>query len=234
MREEGDARGTWLLRRLQERYNISLREYVSTYIARARRDPFKVLVATILSQNSTDKAAHRAFEALERSVGVSPQQIAAAQTRRLMSLIRVAGLHRQKARTLRSVSRIILERYGGSIGGLLSLPPEQARRELMSLPGVGPKTADVLLATLGLYPTVPVDTHIARVAKRLGLVREGAGYEEIRRVLDALFESGDRHRAHLLLIAHGRKTCRAINPLCHECLLAPACRYYRERRGRGQ
>jgi len=105
----------------------------------------------------------------------------------------------------------------------LSLPLEEARRTLMQFSGVGPKTADVVLLFSAKKPTVPVDTHVNRVAKRLGLAPPGGEYEVVRKNLQALFDPNDYLAVHVLLIAHGRKTCKARHPLCTECPVNMYC-----------
>jgi len=225
--------GGEVLRRLREAYRVGAEEYVSLLAYHRSGDPFRVLVATILSQNTTDRAALLALEELERRVGVTPRDILRAGRRRVEGAIRVAGMYRAKSRFIVGVSRVIVERFGGSAWRLLEGGPDVVRERLLRLPGVGGKTADVLMVTLGLSQTVPVDTHVRRVSTRLGLVPVGAGYEEARRMLDEAFGGEDRHLAHLLLIAHGRRVCRAVNPRCGDCVLRDVCRYYSEARGGG-
>ncbi|GBC71214.1 Endonuclease III [Candidatus Calditenuaceae archaeon HR02] len=220
--------GEEILRRLRTQYRIQAEEYVSLYTHLQSRDPFRVLVATILSQNTTDKAALNALKTLERDVGLTPPAILEAGKRRVEKAIHIAGMYRSKARFILEVSRIVMERYGGDMWNVLKGDAEGVRERLMSMPGVGGKTADVLLATLGIARTVPVDTHVRRVSARLGLVDEGASYETIRKRLEEVFSPDSRHLAHLLLIAHGRNVCRARKPMCRECVLNDLCKYYRE------
>jgi endonuclease-3 len=105
----------------------------------------------------------------------------------------------------------------------LSLPLDEARKTLTEMPGVGPKTADVVLLFSANKPTVPVDTHVNRVAKRLGLAPANGGYEEVRLSLQSLFDAKDYLAVHLLLIAHGRKYCKARQPLCPQCPVNAYC-----------
>ncbi|MGQ9479544.1 MAG: endonuclease III domain-containing protein, partial [Thermoproteota archaeon] len=102
-----------------------------------------------------------------------------------------------------------------------------ARNELMSLPGVGPKTADVMLLFAGGKPTFPIDTHVFRVSRRLGAIGDKDGYEEARRKLMEVFPSGAYLKTHLLLIEHGRRVCRARKPLCKSCVLLEYCSFGR-------
>jgi endonuclease-3 len=103
------------------------------------------------------------------------------------------------------------------------LPFEDARKALMQFPGVGPKTADVVLLFSAKQPTIPVDTHVNRVAKRLGFAPMNGDYEAVRDSLQQLYDSSDYLAVHLLLIAHGRKTCRARHPLCDVCPVNAYC-----------
>jgi endonuclease-3 len=103
------------------------------------------------------------------------------------------------------------------------MPLEDARQELLSLPGVGYKTADVLLVFAGERDVLPVDTHIFRIAKRLNIAPPKAGYEEVRLRLEELIPRGRRGEAHMLLIQHGRRYCRAQNPLCEKCPINYLC-----------
>ncbi|MEM2067189.1 MAG: endonuclease III [Nitrososphaerota archaeon] len=225
--------GDEILKRLRERYSIEAEEYISLYTYLRSRDPFEVLIATILSQNTTDRAALQALQTLEKRVGLTPLKILRAGTRRIQSAIRAAGMYRSKARFIWAVSKIVLERYDGSLWRMLEGDVGVVRERLMALPGVGGKTADVLLATIGIAQVVPVDTHVSRVATRLGLAEEGTGYEEVRKRLEEVFTPESRHLAHLLLIAHGRRVCRARKPMCEVCVLNDLCRYYRRLRNAG-
>jgi endonuclease III len=188
-----------------------------------KRDPFETLVTTILSQNTADTNTARAFESLSKQFEITPEALANAPQAEIEAAIRPAGLYRSKARTIREASHLILEKYGGSLAPILALPLEDARIALMQVSGVGPKTADVVLLFSAGHPTVPVDTHVNRVAKRLGFAPEKADYEEARASLQALFDPADYLLVHLLLIAHGRETCKAQRPLCSQCPVCKCC-----------
>jgi len=190
-----------------------------------RRDQFQTLIATIISQNTADANTQRAFECLSTQFEVTPKALAEAETCKLEACLHVAGLYQTKAKTIQSVSKIILERFGGSLESVLSLPLNEARATLMQLPGVGPKTADVVLLFCANQPTIPVDTHVDRVSKRLYLAPNDGDYEVVRLSLQSLFEPKDYLQVHLLLIAHGRKYCKAIKPLCRECPVNRSCPY---------
>lgn len=186
-------------------------------------NPFEALVRTIISQNTTDQNTFRAFENLSKHFEIKPEALAKAELPRLEESIRVAGLHRHKARAIVQVARKIQEEYGGEIAVVLAKPFQDARETLLRFPGVGPKTADVVLLFAAEQPTLPVDTHVNRVAKRLGFAERKGDYESVRRSLQHLFSPPDYLKVHLLLIAHGRKYCKSRRPLCNECPISLYC-----------
>ena len=192
-------------------------------LVKPKNDPFETLVVTIISQNTADRNTARAFENLSKQFEVTPQALSQAETSKIEACLYVGGLYRSKAKTIKTVSKIILEKFHGSLKPVLSLPLEEARKTLTELPGVGPKTADVVLLFSANQPTIPVDTHVNRVSKRLGLAPANGGYEEVRLSLQSLFDPKDYLAVHLLLIAHGRKTCKARRPRCHECPVYDYC-----------
>jgi endonuclease-3 len=137
--------------------------------------------------------------------------------------LKVAGLYRNKAKTIKQISKIILEKFHGNLKPILSLPFEEARKTLLQLPGVGPKTADVVLLFCSGKPTIPVDTHVNRVTKRLGLAPEDGDYETVRKSLHSLYDPKDYLAVHVLLISLGRKYCKAMNPKCKQCPINTLC-----------
>ena len=132
-------------------------------------------------------------------------------------------MYRNKAKTIRQVSKTIQERYDGDLKPILSLPIEEARKTLMQLAGVGPKTADVVLLFSAKQKTIPVDTHVNRVSKRLGLAPTKGNYEVVRQELQSIYDPRDYMQVHALLILHGRKYCKARAPLCKECPINMLC-----------
>ena len=184
---------------------------------------FETLVQTILSQNTNDRNSEAAMRKLREHYKINARTLAKARVSELIPYIRQAGLYRSKAPRIIETSRIIVERYGGRLGKVLNQPYQQAKEELMTLPGVGPKTADILLAFVAKNPVIPVDTHIARVTKRLGIARSKANYEEIRTHLEALIPPQERVRVHLSIIAFGREICRAPKPRCAICPINKLC-----------
>jgi endonuclease-3 len=190
---------------------------------RSSSDPFETLIVTIISQNTNDRNTVRAFENLSKRFDIKPEVLAKAETSQVEDCLRVGGLYRNKAKAIKQVSTIILEKYHGSLQPILSLPLEEARKALMQLPGIGPKTADVVLLFSAKQPTIPVDTHVNRVAKRLGFAPANGDYEAVRMSLQSLYNPTDYLIVHVLLIAHGRKYCKAGRPLCHECPVNAYC-----------
>jgi endonuclease-3 len=189
----------------------------------AKRDPFKTLIVTIISQNTADRNTARAFERLSKRFEIKPEALAKAETSQIEETLHVAGLYKNKAKTIKTVSTIILEQFHGSVQPILSLPLEEARKALMALPGIGPKTADVVLLFSAKQPTIPVDTHVNRVAKRLGFASANGDYDAVRNSLQSLYNPRDYLAVHVLLIAHGRRYCKARRPLCEQCPVNMHC-----------
>jgi len=187
------------------------------------RDPFKTLIITVLSQATADKNTVRAFENLSRRFSITPEALAKASVEEIENTIRVGGLYRNKSRVIKAISNVILEQFNGSLDFIYSLPLEEARRILLNISGVGPKTADVVLLFCAGKPTVPIDTHVNRVSKRLGLAAPKADYEGVRRALETLYSPEDYLLVHLLLISLGRKYCKARKPLCKPCPVNTLC-----------
>jgi endonuclease-3 len=182
-------------------------------------DPLAELILTVLSQNTSDTNSGRAFVQLMRHYP-SWEAIASAPTGELAATIQPGGLARQKAPRIQAILRAVAERSPDwDLSFLETMPLEEARAWLRSLPGVGPKTAAcVLLFSLG-RPALPVDTHVERVSKRLGLIPEKATAEQAHGLLEALVEPADYYRFHMLLIKHGRRVCAARKPACERCPL---------------
>jgi len=188
-----------------------------------KRNPFETLIMTIISQNTMDRNTSRAFENLSNRFEITPEALANAENSQIEESLKVAGLYKNKAKTIKQVSKTILETYHGTLAPILSLPLEEARKALTQFSGIGPKTADVVLLFSAKRPTIPVDTHVNRVAKRLGLAPANGDYEAVRKNLQLLYNQGDYLAVHVLLIAHGRKYCRAVHPLCEDCPVNMHC-----------
>ena len=177
--------------------------------------PFELLVAVILSAQATDKSVNLATRTLFKHAN-TPQAIAKLGVEGLSSYIRTIGLFNSKAKNVIEMCRILLEQHGGEV--------PQAREALEALPGVGRKTANVILNTAFGQPTIAVDTHIFRVANRTGL----APGETVRDVEDHLLQVVPPeylHDAHHWLILHGRYTCVARKPKCPECPILELCEF---------
>jgi endonuclease-3 len=187
------------------------------------RGAFDTLVQTILSQNTNDRNSEAAMRRLRRRYKINPRTLSRVRVRDLIPYIKQAGLYRSKAPRIIETSRIIEASYGGKLTSVINKPYLQAKDELMALPGVGPKTADILLAFVAKNPVIPVDTHIARVTKRLGIARPKAFYEDIRTSLEALIPPRERVRVHLSVIEFGREVCRAPTPRCPACPVNKTC-----------
>ncbi len=179
------------------------------------RSAFELLVAVILSAQATDKSVNQATEKLFK-VAHTPQAIRKLGLRGLKRYIKSIGLYNTKAANILKTSKIVEAQHGGKV--------PRTREELQALPGVGRKTANVVLNTAFGEPTIAVDTHIFRVANRTGL----APGRNVREVEDKLLNAVPRaylHDAHHWLILHGRYTCTARSPRCAPCLIHDLCEY---------
>lgn len=213
-------RGEEILRRLSEEFDIRDEEYASLLSFRTG-NPFEVLVTTVISQNTNDRNTLRVLKRIRERLGtVTPEKILEIKLEDLEDIIRPAGLYRQKAKYLKEIAS---ELSGGVLQEILKEDPEEARRRLMRVPGIGPKTADVLLSVMGKR-SIAVDRHVARVSLRLGISNKG-DYESIRRALMEFFDEKDYLKAHLLLIKLGRTSCRPGRPKCRECPLRDICAF---------
>jgi endonuclease-3 len=179
----------------------------------AYKTPFTLLVAVVLSAQATDKSVNKATEKLY-AVADTPRKLIELGEAGLTPYIASIGLFRMKAKNVVALSRIILDEYGGEV------PLERAK--LQALPGVGRKTASVVLNELGVEPAIAVDTHVYRVAHRLKLSK-GKTPEDVEHDLMAVVPEAAKSRAHHWLILHGRYTCVARKPKCAECLVADLC-----------
>jgi endonuclease-3 len=186
-------------------------------------DPFKILVRTIISQSTAEANTRRAYLNLSRKMSIEPSSLAKAEVSEIEDALRVAGLYRTKSKVLKKVAEMVLGKFNGSLNFVRVSSMNEARAVLMSLPGVGPKTADIVLLFSAGKPTLPVDTHVNRVSKRLGLVPQKGGYEAVRQALQALYPSAEYFRVHMLLIALGRRYCKALKPLHLACPVRELC-----------
>jgi endonuclease-3 len=188
-----------------------------------QRPPVDELISTILSQHTSDINPERAYLSLQRRFP-RWQQVIDAPTGQVAEAIRGGGLARQKAPRIQQALREIQERTGGfDLGFLANVPIDEARDWLTAIDGVGPKTASCVLLFSLQRPALPVDTHVHRVALRLGFVPPRTTAERAQPQLEAQIAPEDRYDAHLLLIKHGRETCVARSPRCAACVLAVKC-----------
>jgi endonuclease-3 len=191
-------------------------------------DAVSELICTILSQNTNDNNRDRAYTAL-RAKFPTWEQVRDAPTRQIIAAIRPAGLANQKGPRIQRVLRRFTELNPGkplNLDFLADLPVDEARQWLMSLNGVGPKTAAIVLLFSLNRPAFPVDTHIHRVTTRLGLIPEGTSAEKAHGLLEALVPPQWYYPFHLNVIAHGRAVCKAQRPRCEVCPLQKHCDYF--------
>lgn len=207
-------------RLLQERYGGDGSRLL---LGQVGRDPVDVLVATVLSQATSDRASLAAFTRLKERFP-RWEMVLEAGPAELEKVIAPAGLGRQKAARVVDILKAIQARAGRiSLGFLKGAPPGEAARFLEGLPGVGPKTAAcVLLFALG-QAAFPVDTHVYRVARRVGLIPEKVDRARAQKILQESVDPERYLRLHVNLIAHGREVCRARRPRCSECPVRSVC-----------
>ncbi len=204
---KGRARET--IARLAEEYPGDERELC----ALVHDDTFQLLAATILSAQTTDETVNRVTPAVFRRYP-TPADLAAADPEQLEALIKPSGFFRAKARSLRGMAAALEERFGGAV-------PERME-DLVTLPGVGRKTANVVRSVGFGLPGLPVDTHVGRVSRRLGLTT-ATDPTEAEADLNVLVPRAERGRFSLRLIQHGRRVCVARRPRCGACVLADFC-----------
>jgi len=175
--------------------------------------PFQLLVATILSAQCTDERVNMVTPGLFAAYP-TPEALAVASSDDLEERIRSTGFFRSKTTSLIGMARGVTERFGGEV--------PSSMEDLTSLPGVGRKTANVVRSVAMGLPGLPVDTHVGRLTRRLGLTAE-TDPVKVERDIDALVPPAERGAFSLRLILHGRRVCRARTPRCGECLLADIC-----------
>lgn len=181
-----------------------------------RPNLFEILITAVLSHRTRDENTDRAAENLF-SIASGPEDVLKLGELELQGLIKPSGFYRQKAKKIREVCEILLERHGGRV--------PVSRGELLALPGVGPKTADVVLCYGLGRPTIPVDVHVEVCSKRLGLVRKEAKYEEMRETLESLTPEEERYTVNLGFVKFGRDFCRTRFPRCSVCPMKDLCEY---------
>ena len=177
--------------------------------------PFELLVAVMLSAQATDVSVNAATRHLF-PVANTPQAMLALGEEKLREYIQRIGLYKTKAKHVMQTCRLLVERHGGAV--------PQTREELEALPGVGRKTANVILNTAFGQPTIAVDTHIFRVSNRIGIA-PGRTVQEVENKLLKFVPDEFKHDAHHWLILHGRYVCQARKPKCGACIIRDLCEY---------
>jgi endonuclease-3 len=192
-----------IVKKLRYRYSVKHRQ----------NDPFKVLISTVLSQRTKDENTHKASQKLFRLLQ-NPEAIANADVETLAELIKPAGFYRQKAKRIKEISRIIIDDYAGIIPDDIS--------ELLKLPGVGRKTANCVLVYGYNKDALPVDTHVHRIANRLGLTDTNTP-EETEQNLRMTVPKTYWKELNSLLIKFGKEICKPQTPNCQDCPLYELC-----------
>ena len=216
-----------VIERLIKFYNFNPKpeDFLAIKALKEGMHPFGILVSIILTQNTSDRNALIAFKKLQQNLGykLEPKYFEKITQRELAELIKPSGMQYQKARTIKN----ILEAFHSSgYIELVSEDPEMLRNKLLSVKGIGPKTADVFLLTVRGYPTFPIDTHIRRVLTRIGCIEPKETYESIREKVLKELPSHMLLKAHIILIIHGRSICKSRKPKCNLCPLRDLCKHY--------
>lgn len=209
-----------ILNFLERRYG----KYIDNFSMR-NQGIFELLIETILSQRtrdeSSEKAANQLFEFAR-----TPKQILKLPMKRLQKLIRISGPYRQKAKRIKQVSKIILEKYEGKV--------PISREGLIGLPGVGFKTANIVLMYGFNKPAIAVDTHVFKVSKRIGLADVKDNVEEVREKLEELFPRGKWYLINLGFVSFGKEICKPVNPSCikdsKNCPFSSFCQAYKTKK----
>ncbi|HHJ52913.1 MAG TPA: endonuclease III [Caldithrix abyssi] len=202
--------------RIKQILTILEKNYGGTRTALKYQSPFQLLVATMLAAQSTDVQVNIVTKKLFAHLP-TPEAMARLSAQELEPYIKTVGLYHTKARNIVAASKLIAEKYGGEI--------PTTREELMKLPGVGRKTANVVLSIVTDFPAIAVDTHVFRVSNRLGLAHAGNVLETEKQLMKNIPQEKWAD-AHHWLIWHGRKICKARKPLCEQCPLKDYCEYF--------
>lgn len=180
------------------------------------KTPFQLLIATILSAQSTDKRVNIVTTDLFKQYG-NPEDMASIDLEELKTIIKSIGFYNSKAENIIKTSKIILEKYNSKVPNNMD--------DLTTLPGVGRKTANVVLSNCFGVPAFAVDTHVKRISFRLGLTKN-TNPDLIEKDITSKIPKNMYIKAHHAMIFHGRRICKAKNPLCESCLLINDCNYY--------
>jgi endonuclease-3 len=189
-------------------------------------DPLDVLIETILSQSTTNINSRRAFNSLKQKFP-NWEQARRARTTSIEAAIKSGGLARQKSIRIKNLlNEIYQRRLSLDLSFLHTAPLDEAKEFLASFKGVGPKTIACTLLFACNRPVFPIDTHIFRIARRLGLIPEKISDKEAHKIMEDILPPERYYEIHVNIIRHGRKICRPQNPLCEDCCLLDYCQYY--------
>jgi endonuclease-3 len=218
-KDELQEKAEWVFARLVEAFGLPVWE--------GGDDPVDELIGTILSANTNDVNSGRAFRQLKATFGDDWGAVCAAPLEAVKDAIRTAGMYNQKAPHLvETLTRIYAQHGAYTLDHLAEMEVEQAMAELTSLPGVGHKTASIVLLFCFNRGAFPVDTHIQRISQRLGISGRRDSAEKIKRIWESLLPAERFYPLHINLIRHGREICRARAPKCEVCPLQVQCDYY--------
>ncbi|MCD6358692.1 MAG: endonuclease III [Dehalococcoidia bacterium] len=184
--------------------------------------PFETLVCIILSQRTYWKNVDYAMREFTRRFN-DIKSVAQADIEDIEEAIKPAGFYHTRASGIKKLALSIANKYNGTLDDITNLTYVKARQELLSLKGIGRKTADVFLMALKESPVIPIDVHIFRIMRRLGMTDGREGYDALRARMESLIPPAERKRGHMTLIEFGRETCHARNPRCDECPIADYC-----------
>jgi endonuclease-3 len=183
---------------------------------REPRDPYRTLIGCVLSHRTRDENSRRAARNLFEEIE-GPLDLLAMNQDTLKELIRCSGFYNQKSSNIVAISKVIVENFDGIV-------PDD-RESLMRLPGVGPKTADIVLSYAFGKPAIAVDVHVSRVARRLGFAPDDAGPERVKEALEGLVPPDSYIFLDNTFVRHGKEFCRNSNPRCSGCFLSELCTY---------
>ena len=209
-----------ILNFLEKKYG----KYINSYHMK-NQEIFELLIETVLSQRTRDENSEKAAEQLFEFAR-TPKQILKLPMKKLQNLIRISGPYRQKAKKIKQVSKLILEKHKGIVPA--------SREELMELYGVGPKTADIVLMYGFNEPSIAVDTHVYQVSKRIGVTDRKDNVEEVKEKLEKLFPRSKWYLINLGFVNFGKEICKPITPLCvkdaKNCPFSRFCKAYKTKK----
>lgn len=203
-----------LLKVLEDRYGEGIKDRI-----RSGADSFKILIRTVLSQRTRDENTAEASEKLF-NVAQTPKEILKIKDEKLKELIRPAGMYNQKMKRIKGISEQILEDFDGTV--------PKTRDELLELPGVGYKTADITLMYGYKIPSIAIDTHCKRVPKRIGITDEDDDVEEIKEKLENLIPKEKWYLVNIGIVRFGQDVCQPRRPKCDICPISNVCDYFGE------